>query len=167
VRGVPLGQRPGAGQQGVQLGVGGGVLRRVAEDDVDLEVGGHLVDEPHRLATHLARGALQRAQLAAQVLGAVGGQAGGVQLAQQGPCLVAQCRRRRRGLVGDLGAQPRLPGERVDESRLQPVEPQPQSHVLEREVEREGRHDGSFAAAPGTPRTGRGSQPPNRRCRAE
>ena len=68
----------------------GGVDRRVAEDDVDLEVGGHLVDEADRLTAHLPRGALQPGQLAAQVVGAVGRQAGGVELAEQAAGLVAQ-----------------------------------------------------------------------------
>jgi hypothetical protein len=158
VQGVPLGQRPGPRQQDVELRVRGRVGRLVAEGDVDLEVAGHLLDEAHRLAAQLPRAALQAGQLAAEEPGPVGRQARGVQLAEQVAGAVAQLLRRRRRLVGHLRPEARVAGERVDETGFEPVEAQPQPHVLRGQVEGSGAHAGSLAAA---------GYSPKRRCRAE
>lgn len=158
VGGVPLGERAGAGQQPVELGVRRRVVGLVPEGDVDLEVAGDLLDEAHRLTAHLPRAALQAGQLPAQELRPVRGQARGVELPQQLAGAVTQLLRGRRRLVEHLGAHPRIAGERVDEAGLHPVEAQPQPHVLRGQVEGSGAHAGSLAA--------RGHSP-KRRCRAE
>ena len=64
---------------------------------------------------------------------------------EQVPGLVAQLLRRGRRLVGHLGADPRIAGVGVDEAGLEPVEAQPQPHVLQGEVEAAAM-TGSFAA---------------------
>ena len=61
-------------------------------------------------------------------------------LGEQGARLAAEMLRRGRGLVGDLGAHPWVAGERVDEAGLEPVEAQPQAHVLQGDVDRAGCH---------------------------
>jgi hypothetical protein len=141
VGGVPLGQRAAPGQKHVQLCVRRGVHGRVAEGDLDLEVARDLVEERHRFAAELPGGALQPGELAADELGAVGRQVGDVELAQQRPGLVAQPLRSRRRLGLHLGPDPLVAGVGIDEAGLQPVEPQPQLHVLQGDVGRGGRHD--------------------------
>ena len=163
VRGVALGERAAAGQQRVELGVRGGVVGRVAEVDVDLEVAAHLVDEADRLAAHLPGGALQAGQLTAQEVGRSAGRSGGVSSRSRPRAWSRSCCGVGAGSSSTCGADPRVAGVGVDEAGLQPVEAQPQPDVLEGEVER-------LPCASLRTRAGHSRPPsvssPKRRCRA-
>ena len=130
----------------------------------DPRVRAEVEDEPAPTPVQLRdRARALLGELAAEEVGAIGGKVRSVPLPQQGAGLVAQPLRRGGGLVVHLGPDPGVAGVRVDEAGLQPVEAQPQPHVLQGDVESSGCHGGSFAAPPDTATR----QPPKRRCRAE
>lgn len=118
------------GQELVEGGVRRLVVGRVAQRDVDVEVGLHLVDEADRRTVELARRALERRDVPGQELPSLRGQRGlGRDIAQQGAGLGGEPGRVGR-VLGLHGPTVRRVAEvGVHESGFDAVEPQAEPQV--------------------------------------
>ena len=126
----PVGERAAAPDRFVELAVGVAVALRVTFGDVDVEVLPHLLDESDVFAGELAAGACERLQVCRQVVGPGGVQTTAGHLREQSPGLARQIGRIGSGFVGDLPAQPRVAGERIDVTLLDPVEAQSEKQIF-------------------------------------